>query len=167
MGRVRVSVILLYIVAGVLAILPAVPLALLISLSFSEHPVYIRGFTLRNFDFLKTGNLFADNPTYSAIYPNIYLTTLNTLLLAIGNAALVTLISSTAAYVISRYNFRGRVALLSSFLIMHGVPASVLLIALYYMLKTLGLLNTLLGVVLVKMAVDLSLIHISEPTRPY
>jgi len=157
MAKIKIATILLYIVAGVLATLPAVPLALLISLAFSEHPVYIHGFTLKNFDFLKTGKLFADNPTYSALYPNIYLTALNTFLLAIGNALLVVLISSTAAYIISRYNFRGRVVLLSSFLIMHGVPASVLLIALYYMLKTMGLLNTLLGVILVKMAVDLPL----------
>jgi len=119
--------------------------------------VYIRGFTLKNFDFLRTGRLFEDNPAYAQLYPNVYQVALNTLLLAIGNAVIVTSVSSTAAYVISRYNFRGRVALLSTFLIMHGVPASVLLIALYYLLRSLGLLNTLLGVILVRVAVDLPL----------
>jgi inositol-phosphate transport system permease protein len=154
---VKVRTILLYLVAAVVAAVPLVPLGLLFALAFSEHPVYVRGFTLANFDFLKTGVLFPEDPHRSKIYPNVYTAAANTLLLALGNMALVTLISSMAGYVISRYSFRGRSALLGTFLVIHGVPASVLLVALYYLLKATGLLNTLLGVVLVKMAVDLPL----------
>jgi inositol-phosphate transport system permease protein len=154
---VKVRTILLYLVAVVVAAVPLVPLGLLFALAFSEHPVYVRGFTLANFDFLKTGVLFPGDPHRSKIYPNVYTAAANTLLLALGNMALVTLISSMAGYVISRYSFRGRSALLGTFLVTHGVPASVMLVALYYLLKATGLLNTLLGVVLVKMAVDLPL----------
>jgi inositol-phosphate transport system permease protein len=154
---VKVRTILLYLVAVVVAAVPLVPLGLLFALALSEHPVYVRGFTLANFEFLKTGVLFPGDPHRSKIYPNVYTAAANTLLLALGNMALVTLISSMAGYVISRYSFRGRSALLGTFLVIHGVPASVLLVALYYLLKATGLLNTLLGVVLVKMAVDLPL----------
>lgn len=154
---VKVRTVLLYLIAAIVALIPLVPLGLLFALALSEHPVYVRGFTLANFEFLRTGVLFPDDPHRSKLYPNVYTAAMNTLLLALGNMALVTLVSSMAGYVISRYSFRGRSALLGTFLVIHGVPASVLLIALYYLLKATGLLNTLLGVVLVKMAVDLPL----------
>lgn len=153
----KVGKILLYVLAVILTALPLIPLVLLFALAFSEHKVYIEGFTLKNFDFLKTGILFPDHPVYSKLYPNVYSVMVNSFLLALGNMLLVVLISSMAAYVISRYSFKGRAALLGAFLVIHGVPASVLLIALYYMLKATGLLNTLLGVILVKMSVDLPL----------
>ncbi|ABL78574.1 carbohydrate ABC transporter permease [Thermofilum pendens] len=147
----------LHMIALAVAVIPLVPLVLLLALAFSESQVDIRGFTLRNFDFLRNGVLFAEDPVYSKLYPNVYTVAFNTFLLALGNMLIVVLISSMAGYIISRYSFKGRSALLGSFLVIHGVPASVLLIALYYMLKSMGLLNTLLGVVLVKVAVDLPL----------
>uniref|UniRef100_A0A7C3WKY4 Carbohydrate ABC transporter permease n=1 Tax=Thermofilum pendens TaxID=2269 RepID=A0A7C3WKY4_THEPE len=142
---VKVRTVLLYLIAAIVALIPLAPLGLLFALALSEHPVYVRGFTLANFEFLRTGVLFPDDPHRSKLYPNVYTAAMNTLLLALGNMALVTLVSSMAGYVISRYSFRGRSALLGTFLVIHGVPASVLLIALYYLLKTTGLLNTLLG----------------------
>ncbi|MEM0335870.1 MAG: carbohydrate ABC transporter permease [Thermofilum sp.] len=153
----KIGKILLYAAAVVLALLPVVPVALLFLLAFSEHPVFIEGFTLKNFEFLKTGVLFPEHPLYSKLYPNVYTVMVNTFLLALGNMLLVVLVASMAAYVISRYSFKGRSALLGAFLVIHGVPASVLLIALYYMLRAMGLLNTLAGVILVKMSVDLPL----------
>jgi inositol-phosphate transport system permease protein len=151
---VKVKSLILNVVGLLVALIPLVPLSLLIALAFSESQVYVKGFTLKNFEFLKGGILFANDPVYSKLYPNVYAVAFNTFLLAIGNMLIVVLISSMAGYVISRYSFRGRSALLGSFLVIHGVPASVLLIALYYLLKSLGLLNTLLGVIFVKVAVD-------------
>ncbi|MEZ0346315.1 MAG: carbohydrate ABC transporter permease [Infirmifilum sp.] len=155
--KVKLSTILLYLVAAVLMVMIVVPILLLFGLAFSQSPVTIQGFTLDNFKFLTSGVLFQENPIYSKLYPNVYAVTINTMLLALGNMVLVVLISSMAAYVISRYSFRGRSALLGTFLIIHGVPASVLLIALYFMLRQLNLLNTMLGVILVRMSVDLPL----------
>jgi inositol-phosphate transport system permease protein len=154
---VKIKSLLLNAVALLIALIPLVPIGLIFALAFSESQVYIKGFTLQNFEFLKGGVLFANDPVYRNIYPNIYTVAFNTLLLAIGNMLLVVLVSSMAGYVISRYSFRGRSALLSTFLIMHGVPASILLIALYYELRSLGLLNTILGVILVKAALDIPL----------
>lgn len=151
---VKVRSLVLHIIALAVAVIPLVPLGLLVALAFSESQVYVKGFTLKNFDFLRNGVLFAEDPIYSKLYPNVYAVAFNTFLLALGNMLIVVLISSMAGYIISRYSFKGRSALLGSFLVIHGVPASVLLIALYYMLKSMGLLNTLLGVILVKVAVD-------------
>ncbi len=155
--RVKVTTVLLYTLALILLIIITVPIVLLLGLAFSESPVTIKGFTLENFNYLKRGVLFENDPVYSKLYPNVYSTALNTLMLALGNMLIVVLISSMAGYVISRYSFKGRSALLGTFLVIHGVPASVLLIALYFMLREMKLLNTILGVVLVKMSVDLPL----------
>ncbi|AKG39344.1 hypothetical protein MA03_03860 [Infirmifilum uzonense] len=147
----------MYFTAIVLTLIIIVPLALLIGLAFSKSQVTIEGFTLDNFNFIRNGILFQENPVYSKLYPNVYTVTVNTMILAFGNMLLVVLISSMAAYVISRYSFRGRSTLLGTFLVIHGVPASVLLIALYFLLRQLNLLNTLAGVILVRMSVDLPL----------
>ncbi|QOJ79149.1 carbohydrate ABC transporter permease [Infirmifilum lucidum] len=155
--RVKVTTVLLYALALILLVIIAVPIVLLLGLASSESPVTIKGFTLENFNYLRKGILFENDPVYSKLYPNVYSTALNTLVLALGNMLLVVLISSMAGYIISRYSFRGRSTLLGTFLIIHGVPASVLLIALYFMLREMKLLNTILGVVLVKMSVDLPL----------
>ncbi|MGB9786874.1 MAG: carbohydrate ABC transporter permease [Infirmifilum uzonense] len=155
--RLKLSTVLLYFTAIVLTLIIIVPLALLIGLAFSKSQVTIEGFTLDNFNFIRNGILFQENPVYSKLYPNVYTVTVNTMILAFGNMLLVVLISSMAAYVISRYSFRGRSTLLGTFLVIHGVPASVLLIALYFLLRQLNLLNTLAGVILVRMSVDLPL----------
>ncbi|MGC9108516.1 MAG: carbohydrate ABC transporter permease [Infirmifilum sp.] len=155
--RLKLSTVLLYFTAIVLTLIIIVPLALLIGLAFSKSQVTIEGFTLDNFNFIRNGILFQENPVYSKLYPNVYTVTVNTIILAFGNMLLVVLISSMAAYVISRYSFRGRSTLLGTFLVIHGVPASVLLIALYFLLRQLNLLNTLAGVILVRMSVDLPL----------
>jgi len=155
--RVKVSTILLYVVAAILIVVITIPILLLLGLAFSESPVTIKGFTLENFSYLRKGVLFENDPVYSKLYPNVYGVAFNTLILALGNMLLVVFISSMAGYVISRYSFRGRSAILGAFLVIHGVPASVLLIALYFMLREMKLLNTILGVVLVRMSVDLPL----------
>jgi multiple sugar transport system permease protein len=57
----------------------------------------------------------------------------NTLLYATASAALTTIISGMAAYVVSRYRFRGRQALLVLILALAGVPLLTMLLALYQM----------------------------------
>ncbi|MCC5998499.1 MAG: carbohydrate ABC transporter permease, partial [Thermofilum sp.] len=154
---VKAKSLILNLVGLIVALIQLVLLGLLVALAFSESQVQPQGFTTKNFDFLKTGTLFANDPIYSKLYPNVYSVALNTFLLAVGNMLIVVLISSMAGYIISRYSFKGRSTLLGTFLVIHGIPTSILLIALYYELKILGLLNTLLGVILVNAAMDLPL----------
>ncbi len=83
--------------------------------------------------------------------------TLNTLLLALGLAVVVVVLSSLAGYALSRLDFAGRRPFMSLTLILHAFPSVTLLIAIYFVLRTLGLYNTLRGVILVKVALELPL----------
>jgi len=83
--------------------------------------------------------------------------TLNTLLLAVGLAIVVVVLSSLAGYALSRLDFAGRRPFMSLTLILHAFPSVTLLIAIYFVLRTLGLYNTLRGIILVKVALELPL----------
>jgi len=58
-------------------------------------------------------------------------------------------LSCTAAYALSRFRFPGRKAGLASFLVVQMFPATLLLMPLYVILDKLGLLNSVVGLVLV------------------
>ena len=88
-------------------------------------------------------------------YPNIWVVTGNSLLFALVVMLLEVSIALMAGYVLSRWQFRGRLLLVQSTLLLHAFPAITLIIAVFFVLKTLHLLNTLLGVILVKVALEL------------
>lgn len=113
--------------------------------SFSDRLVYgliPERLTLKNWSFLW-------KPP-SPYYPSLWRTFGNTLVLALGMVITVVGISTPAAYALSRIKFPGRVSLLAGTLILHSFPGITLLISLYYVLRTLGLLNNVAGVFLVK-----------------
>ena len=74
-----------------------------------------------------------------------------------------------AALAISRFKFRGRKSFVLAVLFIQMLPAEGLFIAQYKMMSSLNLLNNVIGISIIYIAavVPLSLIHISEPTRPY
>ncbi|HDP36282.1 MAG TPA: carbohydrate ABC transporter permease [Candidatus Atribacteria bacterium] len=116
--------------------------------SFSGELVYgiiPKGFSLKSWRFLWE-NPFPENPDWPSIWPILF----NTLYLGLGVTVIVVSVSTLAGYVISRMKFPGRSFLLASTLVLHAFPAITLLIALYYILKTLNLLDTITGVVLAK-----------------
>lgn len=98
--------------------------------------------TLENWSFLW-------NPP-SPWYPSLWRTFVNTLLLALGMVAVVVGISTPAAYVLARMKFPGRAAFLAGTLILHGFPGITLLISLYFVLRFLGLLDSVVGVFLIR-----------------
>lgn len=117
------------------------------------------GLTLRNWSFL-----WED--------PLIWQLALNTFILAAGLAIGVVLVSSLAAYALSRISFPGRKTFLATTLILHAFPSVTLLIAIYFVLRWItgipvlgrGLpviggfgYNTLGGVILVSVALELPL----------
>jgi len=112
-----------------------------------------------NWEFLLSGYIQAPGTLglEAGRYPNIYTVTFNTFLLAISVAALEVFITSLAGYAISRYNFKGRSAFLTLTLILHSFPSVTLLIAIFYILNIIGLFDTLLGVILVKVSLELPL----------
>lgn len=89
--------------------------------------------------------------------PSIWLALRNSLIFAGSVAALKVVVASMAAYAISRLLFPGRGILLGLILVLHAFPAISLIIAIYYILRTLGLFDTLLGVIMVKAALELPL----------
>lgn len=89
--------------------------------------------------------------------PSIWRVTLNSLLFATCTSALVLVISSMAGYVLSRLNVPGRTYFLAGVMVLHAFPAITLIVAIFLVLQVVGLYNTLIGVILVKAAIDMPL----------
>jgi arabinogalactan oligomer/maltooligosaccharide transport system permease protein len=75
--------------------------------------------------------------------------TINSVVVAVSTTIVGVVLSCTAAYALSRFRFPGRKAGLTSFLVVQMFPATLLLLPLYVILDKLGLLNSLVGLVLV------------------
>ncbi len=138
----------------VLALMSAPLLLLYLWLALASlNPEGLRGFlptevTLHHWRFLWVA-------TVKPGYPNIWAVTGNSLLFALVVMLLEVSIALMAGYVLSRWQFRGRLLLLQGTLLLHAFPAITLIIAVFFVLKALQLLNTLLGVILVKVALEL------------
>jgi inositol-phosphate transport system permease protein len=89
--------------------------------------------------------------------PPVRVPLLNSFVFAGLVATSVVLISSMAAYAISRLSFPGRSLYLGLVLVLHAFPAISLIIAIFYILRLLGLFDTLTGVILVKASLELPL----------
>ena len=100
------------------------------------------GATLDNYRELLTGT----------DYPRWYL---NSLIVATANAVLSVLLSAFNAYVFSRLRFRGRSAGLLVMLVLQVFPSFLTAIAVYMLFLNLGLLDSLVGLVVVSVAAQL------------
>jgi inositol-phosphate transport system permease protein len=87
--------------------------------------------------------------------PNIWIVTLNTLLLAIGVAAINLFLASISGFAFSRFNFKGNKSLLLLLLLLHAFPTIALMVSIFYILNAIHLLNTLWGVILLTSSMDL------------
>lgn len=74
---------------------------------------------------------------------------LNSIITAVATTVVGVVLSCSAAYALSRFRFPGRKAGLMTFLVVQMFPATLLLLPLYVILDKLGLLNSILGLVLV------------------
>ena len=73
---------------------------------------------------------------------------LNSLVIACGAVALGLATSVPAAYAFSRFRFLGRRMLMTSFLVINMFPIVLLIIPLFVLMRTLGLIDTFLGVII-------------------
>jgi arabinogalactan oligomer/maltooligosaccharide transport system permease protein len=73
----------------------------------------------------------------------------NSLVAAAATTLVGVILSCTAAYALSRFRFPGRKAGLTAFLVVQMFPATLLIMPLYVLLDTLGLLNSTAGLVMV------------------
>jgi multiple sugar transport system permease protein len=109
--------------------------------AFSFVPV---PFTLGHFDAIINGAGFA---TYVR----------NSLVVALGTVVCGTPIAVLTGYGLSRYRLRGRNAFMLVLLMTQFVPAAMLIIPLFIIFKQIGLLNTLVGLVLINTTFELPL----------
>ncbi|MCI0868811.1 MAG: carbohydrate ABC transporter permease [Chloroflexi bacterium] len=130
--------------------------AWLIIASFSTrtYGLEVEGWTLSNWsEFVAPGA----RPFGRGSYPSIWRVTLNSALISLIMVVLVVGVSSLAGYALSRLNFRGRRGFLSLTLILHAFPSVTLLIAIFFVLRTLHLFDTIIGVALVMVTLQLPL----------
>lgn len=88
-------------------------------------------------------------------YPSVWTAFGNSLFIALVQMTLVVAISTFAGYYLSRFEFRGRASYLRGLLILHAFPAMTLIIPIFLLTYWVGLLDTLTGVILVVVALEL------------
>lgn len=113
---------------------------------------------LGNYRFLWTPDIMAEvrGPAGAAAqFPWVWEALGNSLLLATAQTAVVVSVSTLAGYYLSRFAFAGRAGLLQSLLVLHAFPAMTLVIPIFLILHWSGLLDTLVGVVLVIATLEL------------
>jgi multiple sugar transport system permease protein len=92
--------------------------------------------TLANFDFVLLNSMF---PTFF----------LNSIIVSLGTAAVVTVLAAGAGYAFSRFRFRGRYALMFLLLLTQMFPLVMLIAPIYRLMAPLGLTDNLVGLIIV------------------
>jgi multiple sugar transport system permease protein len=72
----------------------------------------------------------------------------NSMVIACGSALIGLAVSIPAAYAFSRFRFPGRRQLMTGFLVINMFPIVLLIIPLFLLMRTLGLIDTFFGVIL-------------------
>ncbi|MEO7761404.1 MAG: carbohydrate ABC transporter permease [Casimicrobiaceae bacterium] len=113
---------------------------------------------LANYRFLWNPNIIEDirsKATSGGQFPSVWSAFFNSLLLAAAQTAIILVVASLSGYYISRFAFRGREAFLQSLLVLHAFPAMTLIIPIFLLLHWVGLLDTMVGVILVLTTIEL------------
>ncbi|MFQ5794762.1 MAG: carbohydrate ABC transporter permease [Candidatus Bipolaricaulia bacterium] len=95
--------------------------------------------------------------TFGLRLDSIWIVLLNTVLFSVVSGGVVTVLCLLGAYPLSRITFRGRELFLSLQLVLHSFPGPILLIAVFFVLLYLKLLNTIPGVALARAALEVPL----------
>lgn len=116
---------------------------------------------LRNFiflvepDFVDVVRSRVGEVSGSINFPNVWLAFANSLYLAGGQTVIVATVASLAGYYLSRFHFPARAAMLRSLLVLHAFPVLTLIVPLFLVLNFAGLLDRLIGVILVLVGLEL------------
>jgi len=111
-----------------------------------------------NYRFLWRTNIIEEirsKATAGGQFPSVWIAFRNSLFLALSQTAIILTVASLAGYYVSRFAFRGREAFLQGMLVLHAFPAMTLIIPLFLILHWVGLLDTILGVMLVLATIEL------------
>jgi inositol-phosphate transport system permease protein len=115
---------------------------------------------VQNFRFFWEADFVKDLPGRSrsgsgSQFPWVWTAFGNSLVLATVQTVVVVTVSTLAGYYLSRFGFPGRSGFLQSLLVLHAFPAMTLVIPIFLLLHWTGMLDTLTGVILVVVTLEL------------
>lgn len=143
--RKNLTNILIYALLFALAVIWLIPIFFLIVHSFRAEPgaairyLFPKTYTADNYV-----RLFTDTALFN--FPRWYL---NTLIVSVASCVLSTMYVLMISYAFSRLRFRGRDAMMRAGLVLNMFPGFMAMIAVYFILKAVGLTQSLLALVLV------------------
>ncbi|MDU0364281.1 carbohydrate ABC transporter permease [Rhizobium sp. 25PS6] len=111
--------------------------------------------TIDNYRFLWERDIAGTATTRMDLMPSIWAALGSSVVFAVSQTVIVTLVATPAAYALSRFAFAVRESFLRGLLMLHAFPALALTVAIFIQLHYMGLLNNLTGVVLVMSALEL------------
>ena len=136
---------IVYTILTILSIIWLLPLLWIVMTSFSgEESVYITTVIPRAWTFDNYIQLFTDTKAYN--YPRAFA---NTFIVAVCSCVISTLSVLMVSYTFSRLRFKARKAFMNVAMILGMFPGFMTMIAIYYILKTIGLSQSLVGLIVV------------------
>lgn len=136
---------LVHILLGILSIIWLFPIAWVIMTSFRvEQLPYMNYFFPKGFTFDNYINLFTD--TRQFFFARWFI---NTLVVAIFTCLISTMFVLFMSYALSRTRFQGRKGILNVSLILNMFPGFMSMIAVYYILKGIGITQSLVALIMV------------------
>ncbi|MBP7401698.1 MAG: sugar ABC transporter permease [Clostridia bacterium] len=143
--RQRMSNTVIYLLLIVLSIVWLLPIVWLLLISFRGEPGAWTPYILpQEYTFNNYTRLFTETGLFN--YPRWFM---NTFVVAVFTCAISTVLVLTTSYTLSRLRFKARRGIMNIGLILGMFPGFMSMIAIYYILKAIGLSQTLIALVLV------------------
>lgn len=145
MQRVKPGTVLAYAVLVLLSVIWLIPVVWVVLTSFrAESGSFVPNFIPETFTLRNYRELFADTSVFS--FGQWYA---NTVFVAVCSCILTTFITVSTAFVMSRMRFALRKSMMKTALVLGMFPAFMSMIAVYFVLKSVGLTQSLLALILV------------------
>jgi ABC-type glycerol-3-phosphate transport system permease component len=144
----------LYILAGSLVLFSLIPILWMVKTSF-ETPEFMRSAQVQFWPIKFT----LDNYRSVLTNPNAMIarSAVNSLIVSGGATLLNLAITASAAYAMSRFDFRGKLIFGLFLLLFYMIPGTLLLIGMFVLLAKMKLINNLMGLVIVYAALGIPL----------
>ncbi len=144
-----IALIILWLFLASVAVFFGIPLVWLIlsALDPNASPEFKIPSTISMENFIRLGEPVSGVPPYMWIVNSTIISTLV--------ATIVTIASILAAYVLTRYSFRGQSAMLTAFIVFRLIPPLILALPIMILYRMWGMMNTIHGLVLAMSALIL------------
>ena len=147
-----------YIVLTVISVLWILPYLYLLLQSFRGEPgAYTSYLIPKQFTFDNYAKLFTDTSLFD--FPLWYL---NTFVIALAVCVIQTAIVLATSYALSRMRFRGRKGIMNLLLVLAMFPGFMSMTAVYFVLKEIGLTQSITGLILVYVASSAMQYYVSK-----